>query len=45
LHLNILCPYQLQRNVVAPKIYKGCSSWIKKASTSHKWNWKRIYLN
>ena len=29
--------YQLQRNVVAHKIYKikGCSSWIKKASTSH----------
>ena len=27
--------YQLQRNVVAHKIYKGCSSWIKKAGTSH----------
>ena len=32
--LNILCPYQLQRNVVAHKIYKACSSWIKKAGTS-----------
>ena len=29
--------YQLQRNVVAHKIYniKGGSSWIKKAGTSH----------
>ena len=35
LYLNILCPYQFQRNVVAHKIYKGCSSWIKKAGTSH----------
>ena len=37
LYLTILCPYQLQRNIVAHKIYKGCSSWIKKAATSHKW--------
>ena len=35
LYLNILCPYQLQRNVVAHKIYKGGLSWIKKAGTSH----------
>ena len=34
LYLNILCPYQLQRNVVAHKIYKGCSSCIKKGGTS-----------
>jgi hypothetical protein len=26
--------YQLQRNVVTHKIYKGCSSWIRKAGTS-----------
>jgi hypothetical protein len=26
--------YQLQRCLVAHQIYKGCSSWIKKASTS-----------
>ena len=26
--------YQLQRNVVAHRIYKGCSSCIKKACTS-----------
>ena len=34
MYLNILRPYQLQRNVVAHKIYKECSSWIKKTVTS-----------